>query len=66
MVGIVLEGEAAATERKRLAAEGTEIPVAIRERDAHGKKTALWMHLGRMRRSPGSLAVRSVKEKSPG
>ncbi|MCB2156065.1 hypothetical protein KQI84_14400 [bacterium] len=46
MVGIILEGEAAVDERKRLLKEGREVPVALRERDSQGRKTAGWYHFG--------------------
>jgi hypothetical protein len=46
MVGIVLEGEAAVVERQRLLEDGKEIAVALRERDARGKRKASWFQFG--------------------
>lgn len=46
MTGIVLAGTEAVDERKLLLADGREVIVAIRERDAHGKKKTAWMQLG--------------------
>ncbi len=46
MVGIILEGAAADDERKRLLEVGKELPVALRERDADGKKKASWFQFG--------------------
>lgn len=46
MVGIVVEGEAAAIERRRLLEDGREVPVALRERDANGNMMATWFQFG--------------------
>lgn len=61
MTGIVLEGEQAEEERMRLLEEGQEIPVAVRIRDAQGKKTALWLGLG-MSASTAWLYCKEVRE----
>lgn len=46
MNGIVLEGIEATEERQRLLKDGKEIALALRERDAIGKKKASWFQFG--------------------
>lgn len=46
MNGIVLEGQIAVEEHKRLLNDGTEINVGMRERDAGGKKKSTWLQFG--------------------
>jgi hypothetical protein len=46
MNGIVLDGIEATAERQRLLKDGKEIAVALRERDATGKKKASWFQFG--------------------
>lgn len=46
MVGIVLEGQAAITERQRLLEDGKEVPLSMWERDARGRKRALRLQFG--------------------
>lgn len=46
MYGIILEGEDAILERRRLLEDGREVSVALRERDSRGKRKTTLLRLG--------------------